>query len=140
MTTESLGYFGNIWVRQNFLELAGDEVGGHAHLHDHITLLTSGSVEVTIDGHPSRTFTAPTFIVIRKEHRHTFRALENNTNWYCVFALRNFDGEVVDIYDDEHDPLCSWYAPDNHWEGQTIERNRRPASLGGMNDHQGHDD
>lgn len=132
MLRDNLGYFGNIWVRQNLLEKAGDEAGGHAHYHDHITLLTSGSVEVTIEGHEPRTFHAPTFIVIRKEHRHSFTALEDNTNWYCVFALRDFDGEVIDIYDDEHDPLCSMTAPFDEWANQVVHRNRKSASVGGM--------
>lgn len=132
--TEELGYFGNIWVRQNYMEKAGDTGGGHVHNHDHITLLTSGSVEVTIEGYDPKVFHSPTFIVIRKEHRHHIKALEDGTNWYCVFALRDFDGEVVDIYDDEHDPTCSSVAPDYKWNLTTIERKRRYATQGGTAD------
>jgi hypothetical protein len=100
-----MGYFGNIWVRQNILEKAGQACEGHRHSFDHVSLLTSGAVEVEIQGHPARQFKAPTFVIIRKEHEHKFTALEDNTNWYCVFALRDLDGQVSDLYTMDHDPL-----------------------------------
>ena len=103
-----LGYFGNIWVRQNLLENVGDETTGHLHYFDHVSLLSNGKVEVEIEGYPPKEFTAPTFIVIRKEHKHKFKALEPNSIWYCVFALRDVNGEVVDdIYGGQHDPKSS---------------------------------
>lgn len=106
----NLGYFGNIWVRQNLLEKAGDSNGGgHKHKFDHVSLLTQGKVSVEIEGYPAKEFTAPTFIVIRKEHNHKFTALEDNTNWYCVFALRDLDGEPIDeLFDPSiHDPMSA---------------------------------
>ena len=103
-----LGYFGNIWVRQNLLENVGDETTGHLHYFDHVSLLSNGKVEVEIEGYPPKEFTAPTFIVIRKEHKHKFKALEPNSIWYCVFALRDVNGEVFDdIYGGQHDPKSS---------------------------------
>lgn len=100
-----MGFFGNIWVRQNILEKAGQACEGHKHAFDHVSLLTSGAVEVEIEGYPARQFKAPTFVIIRKEHEHKFTALEDNTNWYCVFALRDLDGNVSDLYSMKHDPL-----------------------------------
>jgi hypothetical protein len=99
-----LGYFGNIWVRQNYLEKIGDIHPGHKHNFDHISLLASGKVEVTVNGHEPKVFKAPTFIVIKKEHYHTFKALEDNTLWYCVFALRDINGDVTDIYSEDNSP------------------------------------
>jgi hypothetical protein len=125
---EEHGYFGNIWVRQHYLDKAGDQVGGHAHYHDHVSLLTKGSVTVQVDGYEAKTFHAPTFIVIRKEHRHTITALENETVWYCVFALRNLDGEVTDVYDESHDPLSASPAPQAFWKNKQINRTRKSAS------------
>jgi hypothetical protein len=107
---DDLGYFGNIWVRQNLLENVGDtNGGGHTHKFDHVSLLTQGKVSVEIEGYPAKEFTAPTFIVVRKEHRHKFTALEPNTVWYCVFALRDLDGEPIDeLFDPQrHDPQCA---------------------------------
>ncbi len=105
MFHEHIGFVGNIWVRQNYLELAGDTSGGHAHTHDHITLLTTGSVEVVVGEYPPKVFVAPTFIVIIKGLKHRFTALEDKTNWYCVFALRDVDGDQTDIADEAHLPV-----------------------------------
>lgn len=105
-----LGYFGNIWVRQNQLEKAGDRGGGHKHLFDHVTLLVRGSVTVEVEGEEPKQFTAPTFIVIRKECKHRVTALVDDVIYYCVFAMRDVNGEVVDnIYGDHHDPI-PWAA------------------------------
>ena len=108
MSQHELGFFGNIWVRQNVLSKTGDTFGGHKHEFDHVSLLTKGKVRVEVEGYEPKEFTAPTFIVIKKEHEHNFIALEDDTNWYCVFALRDLDGEVVEIYDEtKHNPLSA---------------------------------
>lgn len=137
MIEEELGFFGNIWVRQTLLEQTGDSAGGHTHYHDHITLLTSGSVKVTVEGHEPRIFHAPTFIVIRKEHRHQIEALEDRTNFYCVFALRNLDGDVTDVYNDDNDPLCAVTSPDGYWDNVSVQRSRRYATIQGEHDEPG---
>lgn len=123
----NMGYFGNVWVRQNILEKVGDtNGGGHKHKFDHVTLLTQGRVKVEIDGHPSKEFAAPTFIVIRKQHSHTFTALEDDTIYFCIFALRDLDGEPIDeLFDPEkHDPLCHSAVADDYWEKMNSLENR----------------
>lgn len=118
MENIELGYFGNIWVRQNMLS-KGEEAPGHEHYFDHVTLLAKGSVRVEVEGKEPKEFKSPTFIVIKKELIHKMTALEDDTVYYCVFALRNVNGEVVDdIYGPQHDPLCAWYAPDGYWENK----------------------
>lgn len=120
--TGDLGYFGNIWVRQNLLENIGEtNGGGHTHKFDHVSLLTHGKVSVEIEGYPPKEFIAPTFIVVRKEHKHKFTALEENTVWYCVFALRDLDGEPIEeLYNPEiHDPFCS-LPTDNSYAEKAI--------------------
>lgn len=107
MLIEEHGYVGNIWVRQNYMEKAGDKVGGHIHHFDHVSLLAKGSVEVRVDDFPPVRFTAPTFIVIRKDRRHEITALEDDTSWYCVFAARDVNGEVTEIVNVANDP---WFA------------------------------
>jgi len=94
---EILGYFGNIWVKSHTLERAGDTNGeGHIHHFDHVTLLVKGSVRVEVNSNPPKEFHAPTFIVIRRDRKHRFTALEDDTVYYCVFALRDIDGEPID--------------------------------------------
>ena len=112
MNFTEMGYFGNIWVRQNVLEKVGDSFGGHKHYFDHVTLLSKGSVEVQVEGHAAKRFDAPTFIVIKKEHEHKVTALTDDVMYYCVFALRDMDGEVVDeMYEDKHNPLSAAHVP-----------------------------
>lgn len=130
---EEHGFVGNIWVRQNYMQKAGDAVSGHMHYHDHVSLLVKGSVKVQINDEPPKEFFAPTFIVVRKEHRHQITALEDDTIWYCVFAMRDINGDVADIVDPANLPNYPKEAaaavPDSFWNGVSIERQAKPASL-----------
>jgi hypothetical protein len=99
-----LGYFGNVFLREFKLGLKEYNLG-HTHEYDHVTLLAQGKVQVEIQGHEPKIFEAPTYIVIDKNLRHRFLSLAENTVYYCIFALRNADGEVIeDIYSADHDP------------------------------------
>lgn len=111
--THELGYFGNVWVRQNYLAKVGDTHPGHKHHFDHVSLLATGKVRVTVDGCSPKEFTAPTFIVIKKEHNHKFEALADGTLWYCVFALRDINGDVTDFYSGDNSPYGGLDSPDH---------------------------
>jgi hypothetical protein len=102
--TYEMGFFGNVWVRQHKLEKAGDVVDTHEHQFDHVSLLTNGTARIEVEGYEPKEFVAPTFIIIKKEHKHKLIAVTDDVNWYCVFALRDIDGEVVDLYQNKHDP------------------------------------
>lgn len=134
---EEHGYVGNIWVRQNWMRKSGDVVGGHLHYHDHVSLLVQGRVSVEIGDEPAKEFSAPTFIVVRKEHRHRITSLEDNTIWYCVFAQRDINGETADIIDEANlpnypqRPEYVMEAPDDYWNDKTIVRKVVPASVTG---------
>jgi hypothetical protein len=105
---QEMGFFGNIWVRQNYLANAGESNGGgHFHHFDHVSLLTQGEVLVEVDGREPKKFVAPTFIVIKKDFRHKFTAITNDVIWYCVFALRDIDGNVTDFYSGDNNPYGS---------------------------------
>lgn len=116
--SNELGYVGNVWVRQNILEKAGQENQGHKHKFDHVSLLTSGKVLVEVEGYPPKEFTAPTFIVIKKEHSHKFIALQDGTVWYCVFAMRDVEGNVTDIYGADNSPYGQ--VSDDYWDKKQI--------------------
>jgi hypothetical protein len=115
MKTFELGYFGNIWVKQNVLELVGEAHDGHEHKFDHVTLLVSGKVSVELKGSDAKEFTAPTFIVIRKEHRHKITALADGTVYYCIYALRDLEGNVMEIFGPQHDPESGSARNENYW-------------------------
>jgi hypothetical protein len=90
----------NIFSRQMHFLKAGDTELGHTHQFDHMTLLASGSLRVTIEGQTSE-FKAPKMIFIHKDKVHELVALEDNTVAYCIHALRWGSG-LNDIID----PAC----------------------------------
>lgn len=117
MTGAELGYFGNIWVRQNTIEKAGESFPGHKHKFDHVTLLVKGGIEVEVEGHAPKHFVAPTFVIIRKEHEHKVTSLTDDVIYYCVFALRNLDGEAIeDMAGEQVDPMSASPVPKNYWD------------------------
>lgn len=106
----TMAFYGNIWVRLNILNAPGDVFPGHKHQFDHVSLLATGAVRVEVEGYPPKDFQAPCMLLIRKEHGHKFTALTENTTWYCIHAMRNMNGEVLDpLMPEEFDPLC--YRP-----------------------------
>ena len=77
----------NVFVKlHRFIEV-GDTHEGHAHAFDHITLLASGSVKMVHDNGESE-FKAPHLIVTPKGIKHQFTALEPNTVFCCIHAIR----------------------------------------------------
>lgn len=106
-----MGYFGNIWVRSHFFAKSGDTNGeGHTHNFDHVTLLAVGDVLVEVEGYEPKEFYAPTFIVIDKDHKHKITALTDNVVYYCVFAVRDIDGDISDIYSEDNSPFVPHFA------------------------------
>lgn len=100
-----MGFFGNVWVRSHTYRKAGDSNGGgHYHKFDHVTLLIKGSIRVEVEGEEPTRFMAPTFVIIKKDKKHKVTALEDDTVYYCVFALRDVDGDVTDIYSGDNSP------------------------------------
>ena len=95
------GPMGNIFFRPMRFERAGDVVLGHTHNFDHVTFLWRGKIEVTahhVDNPEAtivRQFEAPARILIRKDWCHSIKALQDRTFADCIYALRDFDGEVT---------------------------------------------
>lgn len=105
------GVFGNVFFRPVDLPEFGsmNHYQGHAHHYDHVSLLSRGSVNLrawpvdprtgeAIGPAIERQFSAelePAFISIKRHWAHEFTALEPGTRIDCVFAMRNYEGEVV---------------------------------------------
>lgn len=89
----------NVFSRIMHFQNAGDVEAGHAHLYDHATLVSAGTVRVDILNdsgvESSRTFKAPNMIFVEKNKRHQLTALEDNTVCACIHALRTIDEEIV---------------------------------------------
>lgn len=81
----------NVFVKLHHFENAGDTHQGHAHVFDHITLLASGSVKMVHDNGEAE-YKAPHIIVTPKGITHQFTALEANTTFFCIHAIRDGDG------------------------------------------------
>lgn len=77
----------NVFVKMHVFAKAGDTHNGHAHTFDHITLLASGSVKMVHDNGEAE-YKAPHLIVTPKGIKHQFTALESNTVFCCVHAIR----------------------------------------------------
>jgi len=100
----STGFFGNIWWRSHELVKIGDVHAGHRHNHDHVTMVTRGAVRCEAAGHAPKEFRAGSVIVIAKDQWHRMTALEDGTQYFCVFAMRDVAGNLTDVYCDESSP------------------------------------
>ena len=83
-----------VFVKLHHFVSSGDTHQGHSHVFDHITLLASGSVLMRHDNGEEQ-FIAPHLIVTPKGITHQFIALEPNTVFCCVHAIRDNDGGIV---------------------------------------------
>jgi quercetin dioxygenase-like cupin family protein len=90
-----IGCVANIYSRMMHFIKAGNKEQGHAHLFDHLTLLAKGKLLVTVDGVATE-FTAPNMIYIRAGKVHELEALVNETVAYCIHALRDHEGNILD--------------------------------------------
>ena len=77
----------NVFIKQMHFLHAGDREEGHAHLFDHVTLLSSGKLKLTALGKDSE-FTAPHHIFIKAGVVHELTALEDNTVVQCIHGIR----------------------------------------------------
>lgn len=66
----------------------------HAHKHDHLSILASGSVEMVVDGVKSVVH-APACINIAASKQHGVKSL-TDVVWYCVHATDCTDENAVD--------------------------------------------
>ena len=95
MPDVSIGCVANLWSKMMHFKNAGDTEQGHSHKFDHLTLLTLGSLQVIVDGIFSE-FKAPQMIYIKAGKIHELVALEDNTIAYCIHALRDDEGTILD--------------------------------------------
>lgn len=91
--THDLKIVDNVFVKMMVCTEAGQEIMGHAHNFDHITLLSTGSVLMAARGTEVQ-YKAPQLIVTPKGVLHQFTALEPNTVLCCIHAIR--DGDEID--------------------------------------------
>ena len=78
----------DIWVRAYTVPKAKTVLSQHVHTHDHITLVSRGTVEAWQDGGLLGEFTAPSIIKISAGAKHAFKALTDDVSLCCLHNLR----------------------------------------------------
>ena len=77
----------NVFIKQMTFSYAGVKEEGHAHLFDHVTLVTAGKIRLTALG-KSTDFVAPSHIFIKAGVVHELEALVDNTVVQCIHGIR----------------------------------------------------
>ena len=67
----------------------------HKHYFDHMSILATGSVELTVDGVKS-ILTAPAVLNIAAGKHHKVTPLETPIKWFCIHRTDITDPELVD--------------------------------------------
>lgn len=103
----SLTLIGPVGIRRHLLERKCHENVGETHNYGHTTIIIRGRVMITYrqrqtDGTLIVTKTEEAAqgeaIFIAAELHHTLKALDDNTQYMCVFSHRDFDGLVTQSY------------------------------------------
>lgn len=92
-----IGCVSNLFVRMMHFKNAGDIEIGRSHKFDHLILLSSGRLQVKVDGQDTE-FTAPHMIYAKKEKVYELMSLDSNTVAYCVHVAR-IGSKAEDIVD-----------------------------------------
>jgi quercetin dioxygenase-like cupin family protein len=87
----------DIWVRAYSIEKAESIAAQHVHTHDHITLVSRGTVEAWQDEERLGVYTAPAIIKILAGKKHLFKALTDDVVFCCLHNLRGTGLESPEI-------------------------------------------
>jgi len=78
----------DIWVRAYNVAKAKSVISQHVHAHDHITLVSRGTIEAYQDGEFMGRFVAPALITILAGKKHAFLAITDDVTLCCLHNLR----------------------------------------------------
>lgn len=97
MNLDNLGiahhFGGGVYVKETRIP-ANMRLMQHIHEHDHLSVLVSGEVIVTVDGVSSRYF-APAVLTIEAGKAHEVVSITDSV-WMCIHATEETDPEKVD--------------------------------------------
>ena len=88
---------GNIFIRTKGKLTKGQIIEGHKHNFDHTSLVLSGAIRLTKNGETTEC-RAPSWVLIEAGVEHQIEVLEEGTVFWCVYAHRNPQGEIVQEY------------------------------------------
>jgi hypothetical protein len=92
----------DIWVRSYTVPKARTVISQHVHTHDHITLVSRGTVEAWQDGELLGEFEAPAIIKILAGKKHAFKALTDDVALCCLHNLRGTGLESPEVIEGVH--------------------------------------
>ena len=87
----------DIWVRAYSVAKAKSVVTQHVHTHDHVTLVSRGTVRAWQDGEDMGEFVAPAMITIPAGKKHSFMAITDDVVLCCLHNLRGTGLESPEI-------------------------------------------
>lgn len=101
-----INFFGNVVVRTLVFDYPGHTLPGHKHNYAHANMILKGSVRLTVVEENGRSYQrihkAGDWLEVPAEATHELVALETGTVAYCIFAVRDKDGEIADFVRAEH--------------------------------------
>lgn len=93
---------GNVLIRPNEHMAKGQVIDGHEHNFDHTSIVFTGAVSVVATGPDGQVkkgeFRAPAHFLVRADWTHKITALADDTTFWCVYAHRTPQGDVVQHY------------------------------------------
>jgi quercetin dioxygenase-like cupin family protein len=87
----------DIWVRAYSIEKAKTVIVQHVHSHDHMTLVSRGTVEAWQDGELLGEYKAPAIVKIPAGKKHAFIAVTDDVVLCCLHNLRGTGLESPEI-------------------------------------------
>lgn len=87
----------DIWVRAYSIKKANTVISQHVHAHDHITLVSRGSIEGWKNGECLGRFDAPAIVKIPAGCKHAFTALTDDVVLCCLHNLRGTGLESPEV-------------------------------------------
>lgn len=106
MTVGELTLTGPVGVRRFTADATCRAFEGHEHNYDHATVIVKGRVSIsrrvvvhgeTIDAGTTEHGVGDV-VAIPAKMRHTIAALDDDTQYLCIFSHRDFDGLVTEVY------------------------------------------
>ena len=96
--TSEIGAYGPLYLRKHHFKRANDVHPGKQHQFDHVSLVARGPISVTVGGIETVYETDDLFIVPAKTEHH-IKALRDNAVLWCLFVLRDSQGEITSVFD-----------------------------------------
>ena len=94
MTPEIQHHFSSGVYAKKTVIPAGMALVQHKHAFDHLSVLASGTVQITVDG-DTKTVTGPACLTIEAGKHHGVKAVTDAV-WYCIHATDCTDESKVD--------------------------------------------